>query len=566
MSFLARRLLTNALSSVEVEQTWNLISPSIGGALYRITYGEGRFVAVSYGTTSNEILYSDDAITWTTANITTSQNLFSIIYNKNSNTFSTAQYGSNSSNIYFYSNDGVTWTQVTLPFNGYWRLCYGYDNVILATTGQTGIWRSIYSTDNGLTWTTGTISAPVIDQVYGNGKFVALRLPLNASYVSSPTNQALYSVNNGATWFTSTLPYTISWSRIQYGNGIYIAIGGAESDLSSPTNKAAYSYDGITWYPSEMPYTKNWSSIIYAEGKFYCIANGSKETAYSEDGINWFPFVNLPEVSQWTDLTYGEGKLVAVSSNNKIAFLDIPSYRDELLYFDPYLDVYKSSGLPSAKNIIGEVATWGDQSIFEEDAKQIDIPGSRCIWREDSISRSIEFSLGDYLKIPNFFYGQYSGSITVSMWINVFEAWATSRAFWHPLDDGTGSIEITIPSNLDFQFTVRVNGSVYYERLGNTGSFNTWYHLVGTVSNNIIKFYVNGNYTGPSSMPVGTEINKYNPNDLQLGGGYFQGRIGHCHMFNKELTQQEITTLYNKELPFYTNNPLILRVNTSLLT
>lgn len=563
MSFLARRLLTitPSVSSVS-EETWNLISPSIGGGLNRITYGEGRFVAVSYGTTSNEILYSDDAITWTPVNITTSLNLYSIIYNKNKNTFSTAQYGvaSSGTDKYFYSDDGVTWTQVTLPFGGYWRLCYGYDNVILATTGQTGTLRSIYSSDNGLTWTTGTISAPVIDQVYGNGKFVALRASL-----PSPTNQALYSVNKGATWVNSTLPYTISWSRIQYGNGIYIAIGRAESDLSSPTNKAAYSYDGITWYPSEMPYAKKWSSIIYAEGKFYCIANGSKETAYSEDGINWFPFVNLPEVSQWVDLTYGEGKLVAVSSNNKIAYLDIPSYTDELLYFDPYLDVYNSSGLPAAKNTTGEVATWGDQSIFEEDAKQIDIPGSRCIYREDSISRSIEFGVNDYLKIPNFFYGQYSGSITVSMWINVSQAQAGSRAFWHPIGDGTGSIEVYIPVYSQIQFRVKIGGTTYYPNAISRVD-NTWIHFVGTVSNNLIKVYGNGVYGGSASMPVGTEINKYNPNDLQLGGGYFQGRIGHCHMFNKALTQQEITTLYNKELPFYTNDPLILKVNTSLLT
>ena len=160
------------LCTVNVElpgDTWN-----------SVTYGDGKFVAVTDGTGA---AYSSDGITWTKTTIIHSQ--------WHSVTYGDGKFVAVTNGTYAaYSSDGITWTKTTMPTSATWKsVTYG-DGKFVAVTDNKGT-DAAYSSD-GITWTKTTTSTPYYRSsvTYGDGKFVA---------VSTATNAAVYSID-GITW------------------------------------------------------------------------------------------------------------------------------------------------------------------------------------------------------------------------------------------------------------------------------------------------------------------------------------------------------------------------------
>jgi hypothetical protein len=114
-------------------------------------------------------------------------------------------------------------------------------------------------------------------------------------------------------------------------------------------------------------------------------------------------------------------------------------------------------------------------------------------------------------------------------------------------------------TNFSFSYT---SGETYSSGFGPTQAFDTWYHvvLILTKSGNI-KVYLNGTNLNLVSGTTNGTIRWYNssvyplpqcPNTTKLkifttvGLGAFSGNIDEFYVFNKELTQTEVTSLYNK--------------------
>ena len=82
-----------------------------------------------------------------------------------------------------------------------------------------------------------------------------------------------------------------------------------------------------------------------------------------------------------------------------------------------------------------------------------------------------------------------------------------------------------------------------------TSDFNTWHHLVATynVTNNTLSIYRNGvlGETDTGIANCGTTPTVEDIGDLIIGK--FKGKLDDIAIFNTELSQSEISLLYNSE-------------------
>jgi len=115
-----------------------------------------------------------------------------------------------------------------------------------------------------------------------------------------------------------------------------------------------------------------------------------------------------------------------------------------------------------------------------------------------------------------------------------------------------------------FSIQYGVSGEVYAGGIGSTIAFDTWYHIVFIITKSgNIKVYMNGTNLNLVAGSVEGTIRNYGssvypiptssfPNTTKLKifnaytDGSFSGNMDEFYVFNKELSQAEITSLYNK--------------------
>ncbi len=237
-------------STLPSSQTWQ-----------SVTYGNGAFVAVAYGSTA-------------------------------------AAYS---------TNGGVTWTAATLPSSAYWAsVAYGNGAFVAVAGGSSTI--AAYSTNGGVTWTASTLPSSQTWQsvTYGNGAFVAV--------AAGPSTAAAYSTNGGVTWTAATLPSSQTWRSVAYGNGAFVAVA------AGPSTAAAYSTNGgVTWTASTLPSSQSWQSVTYGNGAFVAVGFGSTAAAYSTNGGVTWTAATLPSSFYWFSVAYGNGAFVAVAWSSTAA-------------------------------------------------------------------------------------------------------------------------------------------------------------------------------------------------------------------------------------------------------
>lgn len=154
-----------------------------------------------------------------------------------------------------------------------------------------------------------------------------------------------------------------------------------------------------------------------------------------------------------------------------------------------------------------------------------------------------------------------TNKLTIASWINVNQlatAPAASKVFTHT-NNATNEIQ-------QYALSINSNGSIYFlagngefenngPNLSPTGQIqsNTWVHLAVVVSIDSVKLYLNGNVV--MSKPENDNF-PINPVDLFVFSSFtnttfnklFNGSIDDTGIWNRALTEQEITDLYNAEL------------------
>lgn len=221
-----------ATSPAGVSATWTTRTLPISASWYQVAYGAGVFCAVTsgLGSATNAAATSVDGVVWTSRNMNTAGNWQAMCFGNGK----FVALSSSTTDIN-YSSDGITWSAATtteLSASAWSSVVWGGDKFVALATGTSA---GAYSTD-GITWHAVTMpsSSNWKSITYGNSTFVA---------ISNTTGTiAAYSAN-GTSWTSCTLPTSLAWVSVAFGNNLFTAIA------SGSTAGGTYSYDGINWVP-----------------------------------------------------------------------------------------------------------------------------------------------------------------------------------------------------------------------------------------------------------------------------------------------------------------------------
>jgi len=103
-----------------------------------------------------------------------------------------------------------------------------------------------------------------------------------------------------------------------------------------------------------------------------------------------------------------------------------------------------------------------------------------------------------------------------------------------------------------FGFFIGTGDNVYFTRSGSFNSYQ-WYSVVGRKTNGLIELFVNGNKVSETAIPQNANVNTNIPftigsidklgND-SAGTNYFEGKIDEVKIFDRSLSDQEISDIY----------------------
>lgn len=220
-------------------KTWTVAAMPVEARWSGITYGNGRFVAISF---DGETAYSTNGIDW--------------------------ELGAT-------LDESKRWGHVTFGAGRFVAVAFGGDDG--------GAEFTQVSTDGGATWSLATLPYALLwtDITYGGGKFLAL---------SAHRALIAYS-NDGSSWTGAELPVAAVWTSVAYGGGKFVAV-------AQNSSYVAYSLDGINWTLGSMPFHGNWNAIHYAEGMWLATCDRNDSVAISLDGFVWHEH-NSPVNARW---------------------------------------------------------------------------------------------------------------------------------------------------------------------------------------------------------------------------------------------------------------------------
>ena len=185
--------------------------------------------------------------------------------------------------------------------------------------------------------------------------------------------------------------------------------------------------------------------------------------------------------------------------------------------------------------------------------------------------------LSNVIHIDDFFINNNLNNMSISVWIkrdaNIESGRKTIIVQKTP--DGLGysnMISYNDNSTQTLYYYNYWNPNNYYVSESNIiPSQNTWYNIVTTRDGISMKIYINGLLQNTSSFPHGIEYAK----DLIVGGQWnftnnstgenFDGVIDDIGIWNRALTECEISDLYNAQLGSFSNSSVSINPTSSLI-
>ena len=152
--------------------------------------------------------------------------------------------------------------------------------------------------------------------------------------------------------------------------------------------------------------------------------------------------------------------------------------------------------------------------------------------------------INNYISLPAGF-ATGSASKSFSVWF-----FLTNGTYNWVLDGGTSingkSFGLFWNSNPTInKLTFHGDGATYDYEFADI-NFNQWYHTVITYDGTTVKSYLNGVYIGSKNTTLNTTATtNINVGCRNNNSAYFLGKLDDIGVWNRALTQQEITNLYN---------------------
>lgn len=177
------------------------------------------------------------------------------------------------------------------------------------------------------------------------------------------------------------------------------------------------------------------------------------------------------------------------------------------------------------------------------------------------------FNNGAFINVP-YTLALNPASISISIWVNATEIRENNRFLG--LHSWEGYKFQLQSANKSF-FTAATEDGIYDKDTDPPLEISTWYHLVVTYESGSMKFYVDGELTQEYTdvtgslvtvedhdLAIGVGSSKYAVDDSNWEtdhiipapwGGYFHGELDDIRLYNRALSGQEVSSIYNLEKP-----------------
>jgi hypothetical protein len=345
------------------------------GSFLNVEFVNNRFFALCASSCSagKQIQYSDDGMTWTAANVPTSNvpvadaNWTDVAYGNGVLVAvgSGMLNGAETANRVLRSADnGLTWQIQTLPQINPFPQTFVAANAVVFANGRFIVVgnRTLTSTD-GITWTISN-STFLNDIAFGNGVLLAIMTTGNGS------NHLYRSINWGSSWSAvshSSLGISPQYvHRIRFGNGVFLF--GSSTRFVTTVNGTSLS-SATNWLPTG---SGQWRGLGFGAGQFLAVGDtsngGASRTIASTDTLDTtaptllqqLPSDGATEVEYTSNITLtfsenvapGPGQYLTirkVSDNSTVASIDVTSsqvsFSGTSVTINPTVDLPTSTAL-----------------------------------------------------------------------------------------------------------------------------------------------------------------------------------------------------------------------------
>jgi hypothetical protein len=178
--------------------------------------------------------------------------------------------------------------------------------------------------------------------------------------------------------------------------------------------------------------------------------------------------------------------------------------------------------------------------------------------RNGNVGKAYSFDgVSEFIEVPSSSSISVSTSYSISTWL-LADVWS----FQSPLDEHSIISKID-NGNWYGGYEILSGGNGYIMHTGNIGSnfsvgasgysVTTWHHVIVTFNGSMVKSYINGQLVD-SALRAGAIQTSNIPLRFARRGGagyfnnYFDGKIDDIAIYNRALTQQEITALYQAQV------------------
>lgn len=249
----------------------------------------GLYVAVAQVTTgADQVMHSPDGKTWTGAVSASTLSWSGVDWSPELGLFvAVAATGSGGTVQAMFSSDAVTWsTAGVTTVAGLWEAVKWIADFGLFVAVSAGSTNQIMTSPDGKTWTARTTAGTAGGNQWTG---IAFSPSLQTIVIVGAGGASAYS-NDGITWPASTPigPGATTWFAVTWAQeiGVFAAVS------TVGTSRVMTSRDGILWVAQSASDTSSWSAIDWSSelGQFVAVATATTGTALvmsSPDGVTW---------------------------------------------------------------------------------------------------------------------------------------------------------------------------------------------------------------------------------------------------------------------------------------
>ena len=174
----------------------------------------------------------------------------------------------------FTSPNGTAWARATTPTTSHFYRGVAFSGARFVTVGVAAANAAVRATgafsDDGNAWSAATMPAGVGTMVavaFGSGRFVSVG-----------ESGRIYTSLDGAAWAETTSPITNNLRAVTYANGLFVAVG--------DNGRVVTSADGVNWANRSLPDTNSYAGVAFHNGAWF-LMSGPLWVYTSPDGNAW---------------------------------------------------------------------------------------------------------------------------------------------------------------------------------------------------------------------------------------------------------------------------------------